>query len=265
MRPTEADRLLKKFPRAPFPAVAPFFAIVFMCVALSACVGDYCIQGVFNPGVTVTGNSGSCVNNKAMGTVSLRIAPTAASSDAPMAPNFLHLYVTLKGIEAHPDAIAPENSPDWEELAPDLAREPRQFDLLASPANSCATNRIPEAHVSAGAYRQIRLQLIPNHPSEGDAVPATNACGELGFHCAVSPDGQMHHLAFANGATSLSVSPDRISGGSFHVLPDMDTHLTIEFNSFASLAASSGDAIQITPAFTVEPAASCSTAAASEP
>jgi len=265
MRRAETVRFLKKFPRAPFPAVTLLSAIMLLCFVLTNCGGQYCIEGIFNPGGTITGNTGGCTINKLMGTLSMRITSAAVSSDGPMAPNFLHLFVTLKGIEAHPDAIAPENSPDWEELAPDLAREPRQIDLLSHPANSCATNLLPEARVSAGAYRQIRLRLISNHPATGDVVPATNACGELGFHCAISPDGHMHPVAFANGATTLSIAPDRISGGSFQVLPDMDTHLIMEFNPFASFAVTSGAAIQITPVFTVEPAPLCSTGATSEP
>lgn len=265
MFPADAFSQLTRFLRIRLHAVAPFCAAVLMCVALTGCVGHYCIMGVFNPGGTVTGNKGGCVNNKAMGTVSVRFTSAAASAGGPMAPNLVHLFVTIQGIEAHISTVAPEDSTDWEELAPDLVREPMQIDLLAHATNSCATNRIPSAVVAAGAYRQVRLRLVPNPPSAGDAVPAENACGKLGFHCAVSPDGHVYPLAFDGGVATLRVAQDRNSGGLFHVLPDTDTHLSIEFNPFASFAASSGDTVQLTPVFSVDSAAPCSTPAPSEP
>jgi hypothetical protein len=237
---------------------------VLFCFALNGCSGDYCIIGIFNPTGIVTGTNNPCVNNKAMGNVSVRFTAAAAFADGPIAPNLLHLFVTVQGIEAHPNATAPEDSPDWEELAPNLAREPMQLDLLAHSANFCATNRVSGALVASGAYRQIRLRLVPNHLAAGGAIPEENACGELGFHCAVSRDGYIHPLAFVGDATSLRIAPDRISGGFFHVLPEIDTHLTIEFNPFASFAAPLGDTVQLTPIFKVDAAASCGTGVPSE-
>jgi len=264
------------FPLSPFSRLSASFrvrrsatgllsATVLFCFALNGCSGDYCITGIFNPTGIVTATNNPCVNNKVMGNVSVRFTAAAASADGPMAANLLHLFVTVQGIEAHPNSTANEDSPDWEELAPDLAREPMQFDLLGHSANFCTTNRLPGALVTAGAYRQIRLRLVPNHVAAGDAVPAENACGALGFHCAVSPDGHIHPLAFAGGATILRVAPDRMSGGFFHVLPETDTHLTIEFNPFASFAVPSGNTVQLTPIFNVDTAASCGTATPSEP
>jgi hypothetical protein len=240
--------------------------MIVMALVLTSCGGDYCIEGIFNPGGTITGITGGCAFNKTMGTVSVSITSAAgASTDGPMAPNLLHIYVTLQGIEGLPSAVAPQDSPDWEELAPDLAREPKQIDLLAHPANACAANLVQRAVVSAGGYSQIRLWLVPNRPPAGDAVPAQNACGELGLHCAVSLDGQSHRLTFDGDATFLRVAPDRTSGGFFSVLPGTAMHLSIEFNPFSSFVRPSGNAIQITPVFALEPAASCATQAGSQP
>jgi hypothetical protein len=199
-----------------------------------------------------------------MGNVSVRVVTAANSSEGPIAPNLQHVFVTLQGIEAHTSAVAPDDSPDWEELAPDLAREPKQVDLMAELANSCPTNGIPGARVSAGAYRQIRLRLAPSRATSGEAFLAQTACGELGPHCAISPDGQIHPLTFGEGTLLVHIAPDRISGGFFSVLPDADIHLTIEFNRFASFAVPSGDAVQFTPVFTAETVASCGVASGSE-
>ncbi len=157
--------------RARCPAAALLSATVLFCFALNGCSGDYCIIGIFNPTGIVTGTNNPCVNNKAMGNVSVRFTAAAAFADGPIAPNLLHLFVTVHGIEAHPNATAPEDSPDWEELAPNLAREPMQLDLLAHSANFCATNRVSGALVASGAYRQIRLRLVPNHLAAGGAIP----------------------------------------------------------------------------------------------
>jgi hypothetical protein len=257
---TQLSRFLRDRP----PAAALLIATALLCFTLIGCSGDYCITGIFNPTGIVTGTNNPCVNNKVLGNVSVRIASASVSTDGSMTPNLLHLFVTLQGIEAHPSAMATEESPDWEELAPDLAREPMQIDLLAHPVNSCATHRIPGAAVPAGAYRQIRMRLVPSRPAAGDAVPAASACGELGFHCAVSPNGHIHPLTLVGGATNLRIPPEHISGGFFHVLPDTETQLTIEFNPFASFAVPSGDTVQLTPIFNVGTAASCATAVPSE-
>jgi hypothetical protein len=239
------------------PAAALPYAMVLLVSALVGCSGDYCIIGIFNPTGIVTGTTAACVNKVAMGNVSVRVTSPAISADGPIAPNFLHVFVTLQGIEAHTSPVAPEDSPGWEELAPDLTREPMQIDLMAQSANSCATNRIPGAQVSAGAYRQIRLRLAPGRAAAGEVAQAQNACGEIGAHCAISPDGRIHPLTFSEATSFVHIAPDRISGGFFTVLPDADIHLMIEFNQFASFAAPSGDAVRLTPIFSAETAASC--------
>jgi hypothetical protein len=235
-----------------------------LCLALVGCTGDYCITGIFNPTGIVTGTNNPCVDNKLMGNVSVRIATAAASGEGPMAPNLLHVFVTVQGIEAHPDATAADDSPDWEELAPDLVREPMQIDLLAHAAESCASNRAPTA-VAAGAYRQVRVRLVAGTPTVGKVVSPENACGSTGFHCAVSLDGHVHPLALDGGVTALRVAGDGIAGGFLQVLPGTDTHFTIKFNPFASFAAASGDTVQLSPAFNVSAAAPCGKAVTLEP
>ena len=265
MYPANTVNQQSRFFQSRRPGIIFLCATALFCVVLTGCSGDYCIMGVFNPGGTVTGNTGGCVNNKAMGNVSVRIPSAAVSTDGPMAPNLLHVYITLQAIEAHPSAVATEDSPDWEELAPDFKRQPMQIDLLAHSPNSCGRDRVSSALVAAGVYRQIRLRFARKQAATSIAAPAENACGALGFHCAVSPDGHMHPLAFDAGVTTLRVAPDRITGSFFYVLPDRDTHLIIEFNPFASVAAPSGDSIQLTPIFTVDTLASCGNAVPSEP
>jgi hypothetical protein len=73
----------------------------------------------------------------------------------------------------------------------------------------------------------------------------------------VDKNGRAHALALKNGARDLLITSDRIADGSFSVLPDMETNLSIAFDPYSSLAAATGDAVQITPVFSVETAAAC--------
>jgi hypothetical protein len=78
-----------------------------------------------------------------------------------------HIFVSLRGIEAHAGAAVPEDSPDWVELAPQLVQQPVQVDLMTRPADACAPAGLGEGAVTSGVYREIRLRLLPNHPAPG--------------------------------------------------------------------------------------------------
>jgi hypothetical protein len=246
-----------------FPPIALLCAGLLLSLALTGC-GNYCIAGVFNPGGIVSVGTSPCVINQTMGTVSLRLASSVPPTAGPVTPNFLHIFVTLQGIEANPDTAADENSPDWVELAPELVDQPIQIDLMALGANSCASNLVRQTRVPALVYTQIRLRLVPNRPAGGGDAPQQNACGKVGPHCAVTMNGMIHGLTLETAAPEFHILPDRIADGFFRVLPDAETNLTIEFDTWSSLAVPTGDAVRLVPAFTVAPAAPCNSVPASE-
>ena len=70
-------------------------------------------------------------------------------------------------------------------------------------------------------------------------------------------NGHAHALALKNGARDLLITSDRITDGSFNVLPDTETNLSIVFDPYSSLAAATGDAVQIMPVFSAETAVAC--------
>jgi hypothetical protein len=180
--------------------------------------------------------------------------------------------VTLRGVEAHPSAVAGEDSPGWQELAPQLGQQPVQVDLMASQAASQGSGLRGEAVVPAGIYRQLRLRLLPNQPAANDPpagrssprqaaaiptagadpAPTTNACGSAGWNCIVTADGRVRPLAFEGASPELRIAAERITGGSFLVLPDVVTHLDIRFDPYHSSAAPVGDALRLFPALTVQ-------------
>jgi hypothetical protein len=174
-----------------------------------------------------------------------------------MAPNLQHIFITLRGIDASPDATASEDSSDWEELAPELASEPVQIDLMntsvsgVSPASSLARR----ATVRADVYRQLRLRLVADQPAAEDPLPRNNECGGQSYNCVVDTNGYTHALAMENGARNVLITSDRIAGGAFNILPDTATQLSIIFDSYSSLAAVARDAVQVMPVFFVETAA----------
>lgn len=176
-----------------------------------------------------------------------------------MSPNLQHVFITLRGIEANPNSVAAEDSPDWQEIAPQLAAEPVQIDLMATSVSdaSCTPRLTRRSTVRASVYRQIRLRLLSDQAASGNPPLQHNNCGSSGFNCVVDTNGDTHALALKNEARDLLITPDRIADGFFNVLPGAETDLSIAFDPYSSLAAATGDAVQITPVFSVETAVAC--------
>jgi uncharacterized protein DUF4382 len=243
--------------------------MLLISMPLANC-GDVCVSvtGIFL-NTTSTTNPPTCKLGTASGTLNLQINSAPTSSAVPMSPNLLHLFITVRGIDAHPSGVAADDSPDWQQLAPDLETQPIQIDLMAAPAsasgaNSCALGAVRNSRVRADVYRQIRLRLIADPPAANEGLPLGNKCVEAGFNCAVTNDGQIHPLAFANGVQSLLIAPQQITNGFFNVLPDTETTLTIAFDPNSSLATPSANAVKISPMFSVAESAACASLTQSE-
>jgi len=232
------------------------FAILLACIAFAGC-GDFCVHGVINPGGgTVTGTGNGCPGLKQTGNVALQLN-SSVTPNAPSWPSDVqHIFVSLRGIEALPANPPGDESAAWEELAPDLATQPVQVDLMARAASSCSPTAFHEAVVGAGVYSQVRLRLVPNQFDASEPVPAENACGEIGFNCIVASDGAMRPLA-SNDSTELRIPPDGIVGGFFRIRPDDHIRLTIEFEPRASFILPAGDTAQLLPTFSVTQQSSC--------
>ena len=239
-------------------------AALLLCFLLFGC-GDTCfvITGIF-PNASSTTNPPSC-QLPTSGTITIGVSSVADSSVAPMVPNLRHIFVTIRGVEANPDALAAEDSPAWQELAPELASEPVQIDLMATSVSdtSCSSRLARKAAVRADVYRQVRLRLVPDQPDAGAPQSPHNECAGMGFNCVVDTNGVAHPLALKSGASDILISPDRIAGGSFNVLAESETHLSIVFDPYSSLAVAAGDAVQINPVFSAEVRASCNSSSSS--
>jgi hypothetical protein len=235
--------------------------ILFLSLGLSACGTNSCILIVSNPGSsggTISGSGPNCSLNTTT-TVSMRITSSLAPP-AGGASSIQHVFVTLRGIEANPSANAEEYSPDWQELAPKLATQPVQLDLLARSGDSCEANISERVAVPADAYRQIRLRLAPDQADTGNSVLQENSCGSAGFNCVVTSDGNIRPLVLDQELSQIQVSSDHITGGFFRIFPDAAVNLKIEFNSQTSQFISSDSAVRLVPVFTVDSQTGCESA-----
>lgn len=235
------------------------FASLLLCFLLIGC-GDTCfvVTGIF-PNTTSTTNPPTCNLGAGNGIIIVSINSVRPSAGVPMSPNLQHVFITLRGIEANSNSAAAEDSPGWQELAPQLATEPVQIDLMATTVSgvSCASRLARKSTVPANVYRQIRLRLVSDQAASGDPLPLHNECSGSSLNCVVDTNGHAHALALKNGARDLLITSDRIADGSFNVLPDTETNLSIAFDPYSSLAAATGDAVQITPVFSVETVVAC--------
>lgn len=248
-----------------FPYAALVFILLFL-LETASCGGNSCIIAVWNFGGTISTGNGSCsLTTTANGSTTLRLSAAEVPSHAPLAPNLQHVFVTLRGIEANPsESTAAEDSAEWQELAPELAQQPRQLDLMAPSESSC--QRVPtwRATVPANQYRQLRLRLATDSQDAGNLAAAENKCGTAGIHCVVTANGEVRPLMFGSAAGELRIPADQIAEGGFRVLPDAETNLAIQLESFASTAVPAGEAVRIAPVFMVVPAHACDSSLATD-
>jgi hypothetical protein len=225
-------------------------AAVLLCAGLPACGGNSCAIFVWNGGTTVAGGS-PCPFAQGSGTANLRITTSFALATGPTSPNLQHLYITLRGIQAHPTATAGDSSTDWQELSPELAQHPVQVDLLERGGTSSVTHWTGRSVVPADVYDEIRLRFAPHAAAEDDPTPEQNACGNAGLNCVVTTGGEIRPLIFNGAEPDFLIGTDDLSGGFFRVLPNHENYLSIEFSASASLAvAAAGGRVEVVPVFT---------------
>src|SRR5215467_1236101 len=165
--------------------------------------------------------------------------------------NLDHVFVSIRSVQAHTSSTADDNSPGWQELAPQLNTAPMQIDLFALASTTCVlTNLGSNSALPSGSYQQIRLILVPNDGS-GLATPANNACGGQGWNCAITHDGSIHELKLSSqGNTGLKIPPGQVMGGPIVVGPGQDVDLNIDFNACASVLVQGNGDYRLKPVLT---------------
>jgi hypothetical protein len=231
-------------------------------VGLIGC-DNSCVVFISNPGGgggTIAGSINSCPLNQAKGSVRPRITTSFTAPTENTPTRIAHIYLTIRGIEANPSAVAAGDSPDWQELAPQLVKQPAQIDLLAPSSDSPLQDAFDDVTVPADAYHQLRLRLTPDLPDATNSVLQANACGSVGFNCIATSDGAIRPLALSSGSSEIYISSQQIAGGFVRVPPETTTTLRIEFNAQSSVFTRmngltqepSEDTVQLVPIFSVE-------------
>ena len=181
------------------------------------------------------------------------VTATLSDPSSCMPPNghFMHVFITVSSVRVHTSATADDNSPGWQELAPQLASSPMQIDLFSKPDTTCVLAQLGSASLPVGALQQIRLILLSNTPAAGAAVPSPNACAGNGFNCVVLDDGTIHELALSSQAnTGLKIPPGQIVGGPIQVMAGQSVDLNIDFNACASIVREGNGTYRLKPTLT---------------
>lgn len=200
-------------------------AAVSTVLLLVGC-GDTCVSGFFNPGgqITVTSGASACTLPRTNGAVSTAIIKSGSCQICTPSARVEHVYLTLRGVQLHPSAIAERNSPDWVEIAPQLADEPRQMDLIGKTVPEILAQ---SAMIPAGSYRQVRLEFLPDPPARGGHSLGVGECGAARQNCIVMGDGGVDPVHWPGGVPELLITGQSMEGGALLVLPDTTAELRI--------------------------------------
>lgn len=235
---------------------AGLYAVTLFCGLLGGC-DNSCVTINVNPGGgIISGSDSTCTTPKMTGNVRLSVNSSLAPGAASEPPSTQHIFVSLRGVEALRAPVAGEDSPEWQELVPELAGRPVQVDLLARATDACGTNSLGDATIPQGVYNQVRLRFVPNQPGVNDPVPEGNACGSTGFNCVVAEDSGVRPIAWGE-TPEVRIPAERIEGGLFRVLPGGDIRLAVEFDARSSMAVPAGDAVRLFPTFSVSQQTPC--------
>jgi hypothetical protein len=189
------------------------FLICAVLLVIPVGCGNTCFAGFFNSNnnsnsstVLVGGVSPSCSPPRA--TIAVKtvahLAPACIGCSA--SRQVTHLHLLLSGLELHPAAVADENSPEWQELAPDWALHPQWVDLVENPAsNDAALSPFLTSQISVGTYYQLRLHVAQPSSQRVEQLHAESHCSSVEASCVVTADGSFHSLQMLEGHPYLRV------------------------------------------------------------
>ena len=189
------------------------------------------------------------------GTGTIRVTLTDPPTCKAPEGNFLHVYVTIRSVQANISDTADDNSSTWVELAPQLVSAPMQIDLLSQPATTCLLATLgSNTALPAGTYQQIRLLLVPNGGMAGTTPPPNNCgSGSLVWNCVVLVGNVIQELQLSSQAnTGLKIPPGQIVGGPISVAAGQDVDLNIDFNTCASIIQEGNGKFRLKPVLTAQ-------------
>jgi hypothetical protein len=232
-----------------------YHTALLFAVSLTGC-NNTCFTFTSNPptgtiGIKASDPSPSCTLAKANGAIRVQIGTEPACSSCAGFGNVQHVFVSIRGIEVHPGMAGDEDPTDWQELFPQLVKQPLQVDFVGGTSDRSARELLGEiVTVPAGIYRQLRVRFVPNQPMTEDRLPERNACGSVGFNCVVTADGRIQPLRLDGSSPELRITSDRIEGGSLLITPDTDADLIIELKLVWAWFSSADGGLRLLPTLT---------------
>lgn len=218
-------------------------AAMFTAFGLFGC-GNSCFVGFFNNGsggvIVKAGNPApTCSLSQGTGIVSAVALKSPVCESCTAAARVKHVWVTLRSIQIRPSGIADTNHADWIELAPDLASEPRQIDLMG---NSEPLLLVDSRIVPAGSYNEVRLEFFARSNGNAKEPSTENACRETLWNCILMENGHLEPLHLPGDAPELVIHSPQIESDSLLVLPNvrMELRLSLEPNRVAHFSDSEG-------------------------
>ncbi len=227
------------------------FPICAVLLVIPVGCGNNCFAGFFNSNnnsssstTLIGGVSPSC--SLPPPTIAVKAAAylVHACTGCSASRQVTHLHLLLSGLELHRAAVADENSPEWQELAPDWALHPQWVDLAEDPAsNDAALSPIVTSQISAGTYYQLRLHLAQPSSQRVEQLHAESHCSSVEGSCVVTADGSVYSLQTPEGHPYLRVEatdPIDLRG-------DQPNLLRIEFRPEWALQFSSTGVLDVLP------------------
>lgn len=203
-------------------------AVIATAIGVAGCANT-CFVGFVNNGkaaVTVkTGDAlSSCPPAQARGAIHVVALKSAVCTYCTVNARVEHVFVTLKSIQLRANAPGGEAPKDWLEIAPDLATQPRQIDLLGNPAPETLAQN---ATAPADSYDEMRLGFCRDASTASGECEAAIACGPTLRNCVITADLQIQPLDWPGGKPELMIYLRNVQGDSLTVLPDHITHLQL--------------------------------------
>jgi hypothetical protein len=240
-----AERTGRQFPLR-------LIGLLFLCATFAGC-DHYCVSFFSNQSAgTVSVNNPTCsLDTKANGMVRVRWSASPENAAASGTIGVQHIFISVRGVEAHTRSVGDEGPSDWLELAPSLAKKPVQIDLMAGSEGSSPSILMAEAAVPSAGYAEVRLLLVPDRPVTGEPPPENSPCTGVGFNCVVTADGSVRPLTLAGGEPQILIPSTRIPGGMFYILPGTTTNLDLELSPYSPVILAPDRSMWLNPVFNV--------------
>src|SRR5215472_1761447 len=228
----------------PFPSVIRRVSccVVVLVTAVSSGCGNSCFVGFSNNGnggiIIKAGNPPPpCSLPQINGAMSvLALKPLLCEFCA--APGPQHVFVTLRAVELR--SSAEPGSSDWLEIAPRLADEPLQIDLVGGPVPEVL---VDNATIPAGTYHQVRLRFLSDSQPDAGRLRSPNPCGEAYHNCMVMADGRIDPLGWSADPDVL-IPAETVPNGALLVPPGAKTDLLLSLELSQMLYSSGAEPLK---------------------